>query len=73
MALPQINSSTSADIPVVKLSSPSAAVDLLNAAATYGFVFVENEEQDIPTVDVKDMFDLVLSTQTDDHSHSHTV
>ena len=50
-------------IPVIDISSPSldVAEDILEAASTYGFVFVKNHEVGIPPEDIQRMFDLVYS------------
>lgn len=52
-----------AQIPVVDISSglPEAEVAeaLVNAAATYGFVYVKNKGTDIPTAAIDRMFELV--------------
>lgn len=48
-----------AAIPVIDLSVPSAACDILEAASTCGFVYVKNNELGIPSVDVQNMFGLV--------------
>jgi hypothetical protein len=51
---------TSQSIPVVDLSSPTAAQGLLDAAVTFGFIFVKHTD-DLPLKprDVDDMFSLV--------------
>lgn len=53
-------SSTQVKIPVVDISSSNknAASELLDAASKYGFVFIENTQDDIPTKDIAHMFDL---------------
>jgi len=51
---------TSQSIPVVDLSSPTAAEDLLNAAVTLGFIFVKHtDDMSLKPQDVDDMFSLV--------------
>ena len=47
-------------IPVIDISSnnPSAPHQLLDAAARYGFLFLENNEAGIPARDIGQMFDL---------------
>jgi hypothetical protein len=54
---------TDINIPVIDISSPSldVAKDILEAASTYGFVFVKNHEVGIPPEDIQGMFDLVYS------------
>lgn len=50
----------SQSIPIVDLSSPTAADDLLNAAVTFGFIFVKhNDDMPLKPQDVNDMFSLV--------------
>ncbi|OCK93267.1 Clavaminate synthase-like protein [Cenococcum geophilum 1.58] len=51
---------TGINIPVIDISSPSldVAKDILEAASTYGFVFVKNHEVGIPPEDIQGMFDL---------------
>lgn len=58
-------SKLAADIPVIDISSsnPSAAHDIFEAAAKYGFVYVENNEAaGMPDADVLRMFDMVCSS-----------
>lgn len=52
--------STTLQIPVIDISAsnPNAASQLLSSAATYGFVFVENNDAGIPPADIKQMFEL---------------
>ena len=47
-------------IPVVDLSAnnPTAAIQLLDAAKKYGFVFIENNNIEIPSRDIDDLFSL---------------
>ena len=47
-------------IPVVDLSTnnPNASSQLLDAAAEYGFVFIENNDTDIPSRDINNLFAL---------------
>ncbi|KAK5167780.1 uncharacterized protein LTR77_007479 [Saxophila tyrrhenica] len=47
-------------IPTVNLSptNPHASHQLLSAATTYGFVFIENNELGIPTADIDNLFSL---------------
>lgn len=52
-------SRATAEIPVININSEGAASRLLDAAASHGFVFVENNEAGIPVKDIQDMFDLV--------------
>lgn len=54
---------TDITIPVIDISSPSldVAEDILEAASTYGFVFVKNHEVGISPEDIQGMFDLVYS------------
>ena len=56
----KMSDATSQSIPVVDLSSPTAAKDLLHAAVTFGFIFVKRTD-DLPLKpqDVDDMFSLV--------------
>jgi len=50
----------SQSIPIVNLSSPTAAEDLLNAAVTFGFIFVKHtDDMPLKPQDVNDMFSLV--------------
>jgi len=52
--------SISQTIPVVDLSSPTAAEDVLNAAVTFGFIFVKHtDDMPLKPQDVDDMFFLV--------------
>lgn len=55
-----LSSTTQVNIPVVDISSANkdAASELLNAASRYGFVFIENTQDDIPTKNIAHMFDL---------------
>lgn len=50
-------------IPVINISGPSpdheVAERLVEAASTYGFVYVKNEGKDIPVKVIDDMFDVV--------------
>ena len=50
-------------IPVIDISGgqPDAEIGraLVDAAATYGFVYVKNEGKDIPVAAINRMFDLV--------------
>ena len=48
-------------IPVVNISRPTSEVGaaLVEAAATYGFVFIENEGSDVPVEMCEQMFSLV--------------
>jgi isopenicillin N synthase-like dioxygenase len=52
-----------AQIPVIDISGgqPDAEIGraLVDAAATYGFVYVKNEGKDIPVAAISRMFDLV--------------
>jgi len=51
---------TSQSIPVVDLSSPTAAKDLLDAAVTFGFIFVKHtDDMLLKPQDVNDVFSLV--------------
>ncbi|KAF2489761.1 oxidoreductase-like protein, partial [Lophium mytilinum] len=47
-------------IPVIDISSPSSetARNILNAASTFGFVFVKNHDVGIPPADIQAIFDL---------------
>ncbi|KAK5015547.1 hypothetical protein LTR39_002552, partial [Cryomyces antarcticus] len=49
-----------ANIPLIDISSASSetAKQLLDAASTCGFVFVNNNEAGIPPADIHDMFEL---------------
>jgi isopenicillin N synthase-like dioxygenase len=55
--------SETAQIPVIDISGglPEAEVGraLVDAAATYGFVYVRNEGKDIPVAAIDRMFELV--------------
>jgi isopenicillin N synthase-like dioxygenase len=50
-------------IPVIDLSGPlpepQIAKDIVDAAATYGFVYVKNQGKDIPVEVIDGIFDLV--------------
>jgi isopenicillin N synthase-like dioxygenase len=50
-------------IPVIDISGPlpesEIAEQLVDAAATYGFVYVKNEGKDIPVEAIDSVFDLV--------------
>lgn len=47
-------------IPVVDLTSPGAAQELLDAAVKYGFIFVKHvDELELTVDDVNAMFDIV--------------
>jgi hypothetical protein len=50
-------------IPVIDISGPlpepEIAAQLVDAAATYGFVYVKNEGKDIPVEAIESLFDLV--------------
>ena len=47
-------------IPVIDVSSsnPDAASQLLSSAATFGFVFIENNDAGIPPQDITKLFDV---------------
>lgn len=48
------------DIPVVDLTSPNAARELLDAAVTYGFIFVKHtKDVEITTEELDNMFGIV--------------
>lgn len=51
-------------IPVIDLSGPEAEVakQLVDAAATYGFVYVKSLGKDIPVEDIDSIFALVTSS-----------
>jgi hypothetical protein len=49
-------------IPVINLSSESAANDILDAASTFGFVYINNDRTVISPTDIQSMFDLVFSS-----------
>lgn len=51
---------TTLQIPVIDISqsNPKAASQLLSSAATFGFVFVENNNAGIAPADIKQMFEL---------------
>lgn len=57
-----------AQIPVIDISGdlPEAEVGraLVDAAATYGFVYVKNEGKDIPVAAIDRMFELVRPKMT---------
>ena len=57
-------SSKDIQIPVIDIANPTdeLAEQLLDAAATYGFVFVELEGTNITVQDVNRMFELVSIT-----------
>lgn len=48
-------------IPVIDLSGPETEVakQLVDAAATYGFVYVKSQGKDIPIEDIDNIFALV--------------
>ena len=48
-------------IPVINISSPSLEVaqQVFDAAATHGFLFIENDGVTIPPADIDAMFELV--------------
>jgi hypothetical protein len=50
-------------IPVINISSPSPkfAQEVLDAAATHGFLFIENDGVTIPPAAIDAMFELVRS------------
>ena len=52
-------------IPVIDISGSQpeseVAEELVDAAATYGFVYVKNEGKDIPIKDIDRTFELVRS------------
>jgi hypothetical protein len=52
-------------IPVINLSGPEAEVakQLVDAAATYGFVYVKSLGKDIPVEDIDSIFAMVTSQQ----------
>ena len=52
--------STDSQIPIVDISSSNsnAAAELLSAAASCGFVFVENNSAGIPARDIDQIFEL---------------
>ena len=49
------------DIPVIDISeaNTNAAEELVNAAATYGFVFVQNNRAGVPPDEIANVFSLV--------------
>lgn len=50
------------NIPIVDLTSPNAAKELLDAAVKYGFIFVKHvDELELTAKDVDAMFDTVGS------------
>jgi isopenicillin N synthase-like dioxygenase len=51
-------------IPVIDLSGPEAEVakQLVDAASTYGFVYVKSLGKDIPVEDIDSIFALVMSS-----------
>jgi hypothetical protein len=55
------------EIPAINISQPTAEVGaaLVEAAATYGFVFIENEGSDIPQEMRERMFHLVFHAHCD--------
>jgi hypothetical protein len=55
------SSNTPTELPIIDVSSSDlqAAKDILNAACTYGFVFIKGYESIIPESDINDMFSLV--------------
>lgn len=58
------NQGSGTQIPVINVSQMTleTADQLVNAAATYGFIFVELESTDIEYNDVQHMFALVSNT-----------
>lgn len=63
MTMPSaVSSRETVEIPVIDISpsNPNAARDILDAAANFGFVYVENNEAaSMPPAGVARMFDLV--------------
>lgn len=55
-----------ADIPIIDISTPTAEVaqQVLDAASTHGFLFVQNDGAILPIEDVDTMFDLVCHIST---------
>jgi isopenicillin N synthase-like dioxygenase len=58
-----ITNGASGQIPVIDLSGPEPEVakQLVDAAASYGFVYVRNLGKDIPVEDIDSTFALVMS------------
>jgi len=64
MAISNGNTSASkGQIPVIDISGSrpetEVAKELVDAAATYGFVYIKNEGKDIPVEVINDVFQLV--------------
>ena len=59
-----------ADIPIIDISNPSAEVaqQVLDAASTHGFLFIQNDGALLPTEHVNSMFDLVCRRRAFCHS-----
>jgi isopenicillin N synthase-like dioxygenase len=55
----------SGQIPVIDLSGPEQTVakELVDAAATYGFVYIKSLGQDIPVEAIDSIFALVMNTR----------
>jgi len=51
------------EIPVIDIAgtstNPTVAKALLDAAATYGFVYIKSQGKDIPIEDIDSVFELV--------------
>ena len=57
---------TNASIPIIDISSPDddVAANLLEAASTYGFIFIKNTGSEIPQQLVEDMFGMVTDRRS---------
>lgn len=58
-----------ANIPIIDLTSDNAASELLDAAASYGFVFVKQNETDVSSEQVSSVFKLVQTSSTSSGSN----
>ncbi|KAL1654271.1 hypothetical protein SLS61_003276 [Didymella pomorum] len=65
------------DIPVINISKPSddVARQVLEAASTHGFLFIQNDGVTIPPEDIEDMFKLSKEffSQTDEHKSEYAI
>lgn len=62
-----------ADIPIIDISNPSPEVaqQILDAASTHGFLFIQNDGAILPVEDINYMFDLVRRTLASHPSPPH--
>lgn len=69
------NDKSSVEIPVIDISGSSEtdiAKRLVDAAATFGFVYVKSEGKDIPIEAIDSMFQLVRLIKALRYSHAYT-